>query len=294
MDSIGDFVVSRSDGSVTYLMAVVADDHDSRVTHVIRGEEHLSNVPKQELIYKALGWEVPEWVHIPMILDENRHKLSKRSGAISIGQYRELGWAHGAVTSYLATLSWSLAPADRILTPDELAEIFDLDSVALVSPVHDEARMRHFGRVYMAGLSHEELLEECRDFFGARQDPELPDSEKISLIRELAAVCFTVRELGKQIETELAYRDCPATEKIPEWFGGFLEFLNSVPDADWRSEKLKSSMKIFQSKRGLKGKDFFHPVRILLTGMPQGAPIGIILSCIGKNEALRRLGNRRL
>jgi glutamyl-tRNA synthetase len=105
-DSIGDFTVARSDGSVMYLMAAVVDDHDTEVSCVIRGEEHLPNVPKQEMIYESMGWEKPEWVHIPMILDSKRHKLSKRSGAMSIGEYREQGWAPQALISYLATLSW--------------------------------------------------------------------------------------------------------------------------------------------------------------------------------------------
>jgi glutamyl-tRNA synthetase len=288
-DSIEDFAVERSDGSATYILAAVVDDHDSEISHVIRGEEHLSNVPKQEMIYSALGWIAPEWVHIPMVLDLDRHKLSKRHGAMSIGEYRACGWAPEALVSYLATLSWSGAPADRIAPLGELANMFALDSVAKFSPVHDERRMAHFGKMHMDKISDERLFELCRDELAPCFAPETPAYEKIALVKELRPPCATVAELAASVKNELSLKDCAGSEKTPDWLEELRVQLCDIGETDWRAERISDAMKTFARKRSLKGRDFFHPVRFILTGSPQGAPIGLILSCVGKEESLRRL-----
>jgi glutamyl-tRNA synthetase len=288
-DSIEDFAVERGDGSATYILASVVDDHDSGISHVIRGEEHLSNVPKQEMIYSALGWKAPEWVHIPMVLDLNRHKLSKRRGATSIGEYRSSGWAPEALVSYLATLSWAGAPTDRIAPIGELARIFDLDSVAKFSPVHDERRMAHFGKMSMDKISDELLLELCGGEIAPCFALETPACEKTALIRELRPPCATVAELAASLKNELSPKDASESENPPEWLADLAVRLGGIQEADWRSGNITDAMKSFARERSLKGRDFFHPVRFFLTGSPQGAPIGLILSCVGKEESLRRL-----
>jgi glutamyl-tRNA synthetase len=289
-DAIEDFSLARSDGSATYLLAAAVDDHDYHITHVIRGEEHLSNVPKQEMIYRAMRWNVPEWVHIPMILDHGRHKLSKRSGAISIGQYREDGWSPEAVVSYLSTLSWSEAPADRIVSMDELAGMFDIGSVARFSPVHDEGRMTHFGKIFMSNVPDKELLEWCGDSFGTVPGGLIPDAEKLSLIRELLDSCATPAELAGGVRRELSWsRQDFAASAIPPWLTALSDRLAVIGDDEWRAFKIKDVMKDFARENGLKGRELFHPVRILLTGSPRGAPIAVILSCVGKEQYLKRL-----
>jgi glutamyl/glutaminyl-tRNA synthetase len=287
--AIEDFVLARSDGSATYLLAAAVDDHDFGVTHVIRGEEHMSNVPKQEMIYKSLGWNVPEWVHIPMILDAERRKLSKRLGAMSLGEYRELGWAPEAIVAYLATLSWAKAPVDRIASLEELAMLFDLDSVAHFSPVHDEARMRHFGRVFVAAASDENLTRFCEEAFSSCASPKTSDDEKLALIHELLPECATFGELGSAIMKNLSFAGDLHTE-TPEWFGDFVAHLALISDADWSSSNIKNALKTFQNNLRLKGSDFYHPIRIFLTGMSQGAPLGLILSCVGRDASIKRLG----
>lgn len=284
--SLEDFVVARSDGSCTYLFAVVVDDHDASVTHAIRGEEHLSNVPKQELIYRALGWSPPEWVHIPMILDERRHKLSKRSGAISIASYREAGWSPDAVVSYLATLSWAGAPADRLLSPDELAGSFDLDAVALVSPVHDRERMRHFGRLALARMPLPELYGALRGFFPA--DAGSTDADRLALIGELRPQCATVRELGEALRGLFA--ELPASCRgAPSFVRELACALSLYPGEAWTSSEIGVFLRKFQRARGLGGRDFFHALRLVLTGCDHGAPISLILACLGRERTERRL-----
>jgi glutamyl-tRNA synthetase len=287
-DSIGDFTVARSDGSVTYLLAAVIDDHDMKVSCVIRGEEHLPNVPKQEMIYESMGWEKPEWVHIPMILDSERRKLSKRSGAMSVGEYRDRGWAPRALVSYLATLSWSAAPTDRLASTDELAAMFDLGEVARFSPVHDEKRMARFGKLYMAGLTDEYLAGECRGVFGKYAG----ETDKTLLVKEARAACSTVRELVRSVENELSLGSETfggLGEDAPAWASELTERLASIPESEWRSDVIMSAIKSFASERSLKGREIFHPLRVLSTGNSRGAPIGIVLSCIGREETLARV-----
>lgn len=287
-DAIEDFSLARSDGSATYLLAVTADDHDYHITHVIRGEEHLSNVPKQEMIYRAMRWDAPEWIHIPMILDPGRHKLGKRSGAISISRYREDGWSPEAIVSYMSSLSWSEAPADRIASMDELAGMFGIDSVARFSPVHDESRMIHFGKIFMSNVPEEKLLEWCRDSFGPASPGAIPDSEKISLIREVLDSCATRGELADGVARELSWSPQTGGEGVPPWFAALAGCLAAIRDDEWNASVIKDAMKEFARGKNLKGRELFHPVRVLSTGSQHGAPIAVILSCVGKERTLER------
>lgn len=288
--SVGDFVIARTDGSYIYLFAVVVDDHDSEITHVIRGEEHLSNVPKQELIYRALGWDVPEWVHIPMILDSERHKLSKRSGAISVSSYREDGWSPRAIASYIATLSWSGAPADRLLTPDELSETFELDDVALVSPVHDQERMRHFGKLALGGIPVQEL---CK-LISVTDELVGSDSDRFALIEELRPSCAALSELERAIHNILGCNECVSESVLfPDWLYLLGDKLAALPSERWASQNIKDELKIFQKDHALKGRELFHTLRVALTGAEQGAPLPLIIACLGRERLSERLSLKR-
>jgi glutamyl-tRNA synthetase len=295
--TIGDFVLARGDGSPTYLFAVVADDHDSRVTHVIRGEEHLPNTPKQELIYRALGWEAPEWIHIPMVLDSERHKLSKRSGAISVASYREDGWSPEALVSYMATLSWAGAPADRISRAGDLAAGFDIGDVSLDSPTHDQERMNHFGKMAMRELSAESLRSEYGMLFpssGIRGGHV--DSDRAALIKELLPSCSCKKELAVSIDR--VFLPGEARQALPpedeEWMRDIRDELSRVAPDLWHSENLKNILKEFQKERGLKGKILYHCLRVMLTGAEQGVPIALLMGCFGREYVLRRFDRAHL
>lgn len=291
VSEIGDFVLVRRDGSYTYLFAVVVDDHDAGITHVIRGEEHLSNVPKQELIYKALGWDIPEWAHIPMILDEARHKLSKRSGAISIASYREDGWSPEAIAAYLATMSWSGAPTDRLSDLDTLSASFDLDAVALVSPVHDPKRMEHFGKLAMASLSPRALYPAYESLFPFFQEPsETLLSDRIAMIAELLPSCATRNEFAELLKHSFAFEDDSSGETLhTPWMTRLYDRLDALPPAEWFAAGIKDFFKTFQKEEGLKGKEFYHTLRIVLTGKEEGAPLALLIACLGKDRTLRRM-----
>ena len=290
--SLDDFVLTRGDGTSTYIFAVVADDHDSSVTHVIRGEEHIPNTPKQEMIYRALGWRVPQWVHIPMVLDAERHKLSKRSGAISISSYRSEGWLPEAVVSYIATLSWAGAPSNTLMSPAEMSHTFHLDSVALTPPVHDPDRMRHFGRMSVAGLPASDLLKRYWSAFPERcPDPNnYIEHDRISLIEELVPSCATLGELDEAVSNSLAApRAIRADAQGAGWIMAARDRIMNIDDDDWTSEGIGRSLKEFQRERGLKGRELYHTLRLLITGRESGAPLVLVLSCLGRKTAVERL-----
>jgi glutamyl-tRNA synthetase len=286
--SVGDFVLARSDGSPTYLFAVVADDHDFGISHVIRGEEHLSNTPKQELIYRALGWEVPEWIHIPMVLDSERHKLSKRSGAISVASYREDGWSPEALVSYMATLSWAGAPVDRISRAAALAEGFDIRDVSLDSPMHDQERMNHFGKMAMRELPAESLLREYDKLF-PRSDTRGGhiDSDRAALINELLPSCSCKKDMERSIG-EVFLPKYPRETADEAWMRDIRMALSLVTPELWYSENLKNILREFQRERGLKGKILYHCLRMRLTGAEHGVPIALLMGCLGRENVLER------
>jgi nondiscriminating glutamyl-tRNA synthetase len=290
--TIGDFVLMRSDDAPTYLFAVVVDDHDFQITHVIRGEEHISNTPKQELIYRALGWRAPEWIHIPMVLDTQRHKLSKRSGAVSIASYREDGWTADALVSYMATLSWSGAPADRLSTAIELAGKFDIDSVALVSPAHDTERMRHFGRMAMRKIGAATLLRECDLQFPRIEDPsDQFDLDRTNLVGELLPQCACRKDLEIAVSEVFECHDSHERLDFADiaWMRELCKKLSSLSQGEWCSGALKVLLKDFQKERELKGKMMYHVLRAVLSGKESGVPLSLLMGCLGKKNALKRL-----
>jgi glutamyl-tRNA synthetase len=289
--SIGDFVLSRGDGSPTYLFAVVVDDHDFNVTHVIRGEEHIPNTPKQELIYRALGWEAPEWIHIPMVLDSERHKLSKRSGAISVASYREDGWSAEALISYMATLSWAGAPADRLSDAGLLAGGFDIGDVSLDSPTHDPDRMSHFGKMAMRKIEPDSLLGEYRALFPQPESRGKDlDSDRAALISELLPACSCKKELEMTIKEAFKFEQPPEEAESADeaWMRELRRELGSITPEAWGSGNLKNILKGFQKERELKGKMLYHALRIRLTGSGHGVPIALLMGCLGREKALER------
>ena len=285
-DNFGDIVLFRSDGWPTYLFAVVVDDHDMAITDVIRGEEHLSNVPKQLLIYEALGWTPPRWVHIPMILDYERQKLSKRTGAMGISEYREAGWLPEAISAYLATLSWSQAPTDRILSPEQLAGLFDLTHVALAAPVHDEGRLRYFGKMSMNNPKNEPALQ----LFIAQVFPSISSETKRDLKEEIIPECANFSDFQNEVQSLL---NAPLVSIFegdsPSWFPIVVDALQEIEDCDWNSENVKSVFKSTMKKNDVKGFQFYHPLRLALSGTEKGIPLPLLCAVIGKEESLARL-----
>ena len=172
---LSDFIIVRSDGSPTYNFVVVVDDHDMGITHVVRGEDHISNTPRQIMLYEAFGWDVPQFAHLPIILGSDRSKLSKRHGAKSVSEYRDEGFVADALINYLSLLGWSPPEGREILTRQELTDLFEISRINKAGTVFDTVKLTWMNKQYLAKKTDHEILELVGDYL----DESLSHIEKL-------------------------------------------------------------------------------------------------------------------
>ncbi|WP_419937516.1 glutamate--tRNA ligase [Candidatus Palauibacter sp.] len=292
-DDLGDLVLVRSDGRPTYNFAVAVDDIEMEISHVIRGVGHLSNTPKQVLLYRAFGVRPPEFVHIPTVLAPGGGKLSKRRGAAGILDYRERGFHPDAVLNYLSLLSWSAEDGEEFLSREALVESIDLERLGAADTEVDEEKM--------AWLSGRHLRAEPAERLARAWATRL-DAEELGLndadLRRAAEVFAKRTRLLSDVtsEVEPIYR-------APETDGSAARELLSVPaartaihfaraawaDTDWRPEPLARALRGAMGDAGLAGRAFFPPVRVALTGQLHGPDLGEVGYALGRERTLARL-----
>lgn len=282
-DVIGDPVLVRSEGIPAYNYAVVVDDHLMEITHVIRGDDHISNTPRQLAVYRALGWEPPEFAHLSTILGSDRTRLSKRHGATSLESFREMGILPEALRNYLALLGWSAADGKtEILTPDELTRQFSLDHITKSPAVFDTDKLNWMNRQYMKECPPSRLAELAvpylRDYLGEHPDPGV----LAWLERVLDAVLKNISmlsQLGEAVRVIFAF-DAQRAIATPE----NQELLSNQDARDVLQafipkilaqnaltyQRFREVTKAVQKETGKKGKDLFHPARVALTGEDSG------------------------
>jgi glutamyl-tRNA synthetase len=314
---LGDFVIARSMDEPVFHLVVVIDDNDMGVTHVIRGEDHISNTPRQILIAEALGFEIPKYAHIPLLLAPDRSKLSKRKGAKAITEYRDAGYLQTALVNYLALLGWNPGDDREVMSLDEIIAAFDLAKVQKAGAIFDEEKLKWMNKQYMAKLSNDEYLDQVKKFFKNDQGimindqgnaPVIPakagilsnnDLLKRSLpvIRDRAhafgEIAFMFKregELGFTIETptydvkKLIWKGDTAAatslhiEKI-------IELLS--PIENFSAEEIKKTVWPYAEKSG-KG-NVLWPMRFALTGRDKSPDPFICASILGKEETLNLL-----
>jgi glutamyl/glutaminyl-tRNA synthetase len=302
---MGDFVVARSDGCPMYLFTSVADDHAMEITHILRGDEHIPNTARQQALFDQLGWKAPVYAHIPMILSQDRQKLSKRTGSTPIRCYREEGYLPEALAAYLSTLSWT-PPRDFLLEPDSgfdfssAAAAFSLDRISASSPVHDETHLNHRQKEAMRKRGGGFILNRMREF-PISPEAAVPAADDTGALRRLAEDLIeehcTLLSLKKALG-ELFERPRPEKiqDKSPEeklegkpWLPDLERTLRAA--APWEEDELNRSLRAFMKERGLKGKEFFHPLRLALTGQESGAALPLIMAALGRDETLQRLSS---
>ena len=282
---IGDPVIVRSEGLPAYNFAVVIDDHLMEISHVIRGDDHISNTPRQIALYRALGWEPPEFAHLSTILGTDRTRLSKRHGATSMESFREMGILPEALRNYLALLGWS--PADgktEILSPEELVKQFSLDHITKSPAVFDNDKLNWLNRHYMKACEPRRLAELAVPVLqAAGRVGAQPASEVLAwLERVLEAVLKNISALSElpsatQIVFEFDARHALATPDFQELIkdSAALAVLKSfIPKVlavrPLTYECFREITKAVQKETGKKGKDLYHPVRMALTGAGSG------------------------
>ena len=295
VDEFGDFVIVRSDGSPVYNFVVVIDDALMKITHVIRGEDHLSNTPKQILIYRALDFEVPKFAHLPIILGEDRSKLSKRHGAVSVRAFREDGYISEAMFNGLALLGWHPKGDNEVLSKEEIIREFDIKDIHNAPAVFDRAKLKWLNGVYIREkLDLEDLTKRAIPFFekfGYKGDFEYY-KKVMEVIRDSLETLNDIKERAfpffvEDYEIEDDGKEFIQSETGKSVLKLFYEKVKNRENLD-RNE-FKKITKEIQKELKVKGKNLFMPIRVALTGKTSGVDMALLVEVIGKEKVLKRL-----
>jgi len=302
-ENLDDFIILRSDGTPTYMLAVVVDDHDMGVTHIIRGDDHLTNAARQIVIYNAMGWDVPEMAHIPLIHGPDGAKLSKRHGALGVGAYRQMGYLPAAMRNYLARLGWSHED-DEIFSTEQMVEWFSLDGLNKGAARFDFVKLEsvngHYIREATPDYLYEVMVATARevgredDLAGltAHKDtvlaalPELqPRAKTVLELIDLAQFIYAVRPIIiDEAADKLLTGDARVTlREVYELLRGLNEW--SVPAID-------AAMRAFAEAKGLKLGKIAQPLRAAITGRTVSPGIFEVMVLIGKDDSLARLSDQ--
>lgn len=289
---LDDLIIARADGTPTYNFCVVVDDWDMGITHVIRGDDHVNNTPRQINILKALGATVPQYAHLSMILGDDGTKLSKRHGAVSVMQYFEEGYLPEAVINYLARLGWSHGDAE-LFSREQFVQWFDLDHITPSAAQFNTEKLRWLNQQYIKAADNARLAELARPFLVRNNaDPENgPDLVAVvALVKERAA---TITELADA--ATLFYRTLhPAPELLaqhvtPDVLPALADLAGRLEGIDWERSAISVAFKETLAAHGLKMPKLAMPVRVLVTGEAQTPAIDATLDLIGKDKVLARL-----
>jgi len=297
-DMIGDFVIQRSSGMPVYNFVCSVDDALMKVSHVLRAEEHLSNTLKQLMIYEALGFQVPQFAHLSIMLGEDRQKLSKRHGATSVSQFKDEGYLPEALVNFIALMGWSSPTGEEILSLDEMIENFSPDRFNAASSVFDPEKLKWMNAQYLRKLDSEELWKRLQHFFNEAQLKLPQESQWVSQALET----FKTSMETLKDAVELFRPICPehfkleaSSKEVMQW-----ETTRTVLEK-WKSlvsgsqahyiaaDEFKQMTKQIQKECEVKGKQLFMPLRVALIGAPQGAEIAQLVPLISKTELLRRV-----
>jgi len=289
-----DWIIQRSDGTPTYNFVVVVDDAIMRITHIIRGDDHINNTPKQLQLYKALGYEPPKFAHVPMILGPDKAKLSKRHGASSILEYKEQGYLSQALVNFLARLGWSYGDQE-IFSLEELIEKFDISHIGSSASIFNQERLLWLNAHYIKEENDEELAKKLIPFL-KRNNYQIPDIDYVKeVVSTLKARAKTLSEMAKMADfyflEEIIY-DSDAAKKflVPRVKGAIIEFmeaLEKLPDVS--QSTLENVFKDIQARHHLSTRKFAQAIRVALVGRPASPGLFEIMAILGKKRILPRL-----
>jgi glutamyl-tRNA synthetase len=301
---LDDLVLLRSDGTPTYMLAVVVDDHDMGVTQVLRGDDHLTNAARQTHIYQAMGWTPPSWAHIPLIHGPDGAKMSKRHGALGVDAYRALGYLPEALRNYLARLGWSQGDREFFTTP-ELIEAFSLDQVHRSPARFDFAKLENMNGQFLRSTPDEALLEQLIAALpylpdGPAMAARLDDAKKAQLAKALPGLkerAKTLIELADGAQFLFAARplayDAKATEILSPAGRAHLAALAPKLAAldEWSAAAAEALVRAYVAETGAKLGQVAQPLRAALTGRSTSPGIFDVLETLGRAESLGRIGD---
>lgn len=299
---LGDFVLTRPDGWPTFNFANVVDDHDMGITHVIRGEDHLPNTPRHILLYKALGYEVPQFAHVPMILGPDKQRLSKRHGAVSVLDYREDGILPEAMINFLALLGWSLDDKTEVFSMAELVENFSIERCGKSGAVFNVDKLQWLNGVHLRNLGEDEAVARVRQFMTEKEmNPEQYDQQWLtSIIKMQIERARSLKELVENLHYFLT-DDVQYVEKDVEKFlkkPGAAEILEKwisllENESDFSHDNLEPKLKEIAEQMQIGFGKLVQPCRVALTGSSASPGIFEVLEALGKERAIKRLRDAR-
>lgn len=301
-DGIGDFVIVKKDGTPTYNFAVAVDDHLMKISHVLRGDDHISNTPKQIMIFEALGWEVPTFGHMTLIVNESRKKLSKRDESIIqfIEQYEELGYLPEALFNFIALLGWSPVGEEEVFSKDQFIEIFDTARLSKSPAVFDTNKLTWMNNQYIKTIDLDQLVElSLPHLIKAGRLEESMTEEQQAWAKELIGLYQEQMSFGAEIveltemffKTHIEYDEeakaVLAEEQVPEVMEAFHKEIETMED--FSVDNIKAATKAVQKATGHKGKKLFMPIRVATTGQTHGRDLPQTIHLLGKDTVLARL-----
>lgn len=295
-DQLDDMVLLRSDGTPTYMLAVVVDDHDMAVTHVIRGDDHLTNTARQIQIYDAMNWPRPVFAHIPLIHGSDGKKLSKRHGAVGLHEYAVLGFPPEAVRNYLARLGWAHGD-DELFTDEQAKEWFDLNGIGKAPSRLDFKKLEHVSGWHISQMNDEVLLSRLGDFLSANSLPALEPFQIerlkpiLPVLREKAK---TLPELLEQAHFALVNRPVEADEKSAKMLNPasrdmLKELTAALQHASWNRDELEQAAKSIAEGHGTGLGKIAAPLRAALAGKTSTPSVFDMMLALGRDETLARL-----
>lgn len=293
-EELDDLIIERQDGYPTYNFAVVIDDADMNITHVIRGDDHVNNTPKQILLYEALGYAVPQFAHVPMILGSDKARLSKRHGATSVMAYKDMGYLPEALVNYLVRLGWSHGDQE-IFSKDELIELFSLDAVGKSAAVFNPDKLLWLNQHYIKNYPVERLAEEMRPFWHRMGLVTPEETFARNIVCDLKERAKTLIELAEgslfYFGDELIYEEEAARKFLTAEAGGHLEaIMSGLPDlTDYTKAGIETFLRDLSEKRNTKLKFIAQPLRVALTGKTVSPGIDDVMVTLGKERVLQRL-----
>jgi glutamyl-tRNA synthetase len=295
-ETLDDMIVLRSDNTPTYMLAVVVDDHDMGVTHVIRGDDHLNNAARQQMVYTAMGWTVPVWAHIPLIHGPDGKKLSKRHGATGVEEYQAMGYPAAGMRNYLTRLGWAHGDAE-IFTTAEAMQMFDLKGIGRAPARLDFKKLENTCGHHMAMTPDAALLHELDGFLQAAGRPALTDAQRDRLSRGLYCIkdrAKTFPELLEKAQFAMASRPVVADEAAAKALDtvsrGILKSLTPrLQNASWTKEGLESILNGAAAENGIGFGKLAAPLRAALAGRTATPSVFDMMLVIGRDETIARL-----
>jgi glutamyl-tRNA synthetase len=294
---IDDQILLKSDGFPTYHLANIVDDHMMNITHVIRGEEWLPSLPKHIIMYEAFGWEPPEFAHLPLILNKERKKFSKRDGAVAVSDFIEKGYLPEALVNFIALLGWNPSSDEEVYSLEEMIRQFDLRKVNKAGAIFDVGKLDWMNGIYLRKLPTERLIKDLMPLLEragfADVDPVYAAAvfelvkERVNFLRDVPT--FADYMFGPVTTFDEEYHKKQWKEETPERMTELADRLDGIPDAEWSTESVENVIRGYAQELEVGAGKLIHPLRLAITGKRVGAGMFETMDVLGKETAVQRM-----